>query len=613
LPEVLVTASRYDQQLQSAPNAAQVISAEEIMASGASDANDAIRKILGLANRSDLNGGHNNTLDLGGYGSTADQNVVVVVDGLRISENESIPARLSAIAPETIASIEVLRGGSSVQWGEGATAGVINIVLKRNTAAGVSGSGLVQLESYNGSQARADLHVGADWGSLDANARSLNSDGYRDNSAYHQDTAALAYNTEKGALRLHAELRSENEDSRLPGSLTWSQFAANPRQSLTPGDWGQFSETRVNTGAAYQSGDWTYNLDLGGRNKDAQGYYASTSYGFNNSSQSYQLSPKLRYNGALGANALSLVGGVDVQDWNFHGSNTGPGEESARQTNQAGYLGADLLLPSGLRIVAGARSEEVVKSSDDPLNSIHYTRPNALSAWDLGLSQALLGGYHVYARSATSYRVANVDDNRYLSTALQPQTALDSELGLKWQGASGSSAGLRVFQQDVVNEIAYDPVAQANVNLDPTQRVGAEINSGLQLRPGVRLNTALQTIQAHFSGGVNSGREIPLVSNISGAVRLNWAVDAHQTVDAGVQYLGSARLGNDTDNSCSARIPESTKLDARYTWKEKSLEWTVAGNNLTDVNTYSYAYSCSTGAIYPDARRTLSLSLKYSL
>ena len=56
LKETVVSASRIEQALQTAPIGASVILGEDIRASGMLDANEAVRKLGGVAARSDLNG-----------------------------------------------------------------------------------------------------------------------------------------------------------------------------------------------------------------------------------------------------------------------------------------------------------------------------------------------------------------------------------------------------------------------------------------------------------------------------------------------------------------------------------------------------------------------------
>ncbi len=610
LAPVTVQANRYAQELQSAPFSVSVITAAEIMASGATDANDAIRRLLGIASRTDLRGGRDYSLDLRGFGATADQNLVVVVDGVRISENEQATARLSAIAPESIASIEVVRGASGVQWGEGASAGVINVLLKQGAASGIAGSATLLLESLGGRDARVNLRAGSEQIGLDAVARSVRNDGYRDNGGNRQDLLSVGLVAQADAWKLRLRVHSENQGTRFPGSLTFAQFAANPRQTTTPNDYGDFKETRLSAGAEYRKDAWTLVLDLAQRQRDTSSFFT----GFDNAvhSEGTQFSPRLGYAAGFGAQQLTLLAGMDSSRWNYRATSNFGQNERAYQSNQAWYLTADLLAASGTRVVAGARHEKVEKSADDSAHFVNYRRPDSLSAWDFGVNQALGQGFNAYGRVAQAYRLANVDDNRYLFTALKPQVTRDAQLGLKWRNAGGDSASFSYFTQKAKDEIAYDPTNFSNVNLDPTRRSGFELVGRLQLGAAWRLSGSLQTVRARFDAGPNAGLEMPLVSNISAALRLHWAIDARQNLQLGWQQLGQARFADDNANTCASRIPASRLLDTRYSWRMDKLELSLAASNLTDAQSYSQAFSCTTGALYPDPGRTLRAGLSYS-
>jgi iron complex outermembrane receptor protein len=610
LQPVIVNANRYAQDVQSAPAAISVITGEQILAAGASDANDAIRKLLGIPYRTDLRGGRDYALDLRGFGATADQNVVVVVDGVRISENELASARLSAITPEMIESIEVVRGGSSVQWGEGASAGVINVVLKKGAKQGLSGSVTAQVESQAGHDLRADLRYGAGDASFDATLRAINTDGYRDNSHARQEVASFGVATQAGAWSTRLRVNSESDNNRFPGALSFAQFGANPRQTRTPNDYGDFKETRVTAGLGYRDGAWAFAVDLGGRDRDVTGFF--TGFNSDTRSNSTQLSPKLTYTGAAAGGALTVVSGLDLIRWDYEATSNYGQNEKAHQSNDAWYLSADWLAPLGTRVNIGARTENVSKRADDPASFVGYNRADQLSAWDLGVSQALSAALNLYGRAAKAYRLPNVDENRYLFTALRPQITRDVEFGLKWQGGNGASASARVFRQNATDEIAYDPISFSNVNLDPTRRQGVVLEGRAQLAAGLVLSGSLQSVDAKFTQGHNNGREMPLVSKLSGVLRLAWAIDSRQALDVGWQHLGSARFGNDNDNKCANLIPSNALVDARYRWKQDQLELSLAATNLGDVKGYSQAYSCVSGSLYPDPGRTLKAAIKYS-
>ena len=610
LPPVSVSANRYTQDLQSAPGSMAIITSEQILASGALDANDAIRRLLGVAARTDLRGGRDYALDLRGFGASADQNVVIVVDGVRISENELATARLSAISPEMIASIEVLRGASAVQWGEGAGAGVINVLLKQGVGPGSSGSGAVLLESFAGRDARASLRAGSEQIGMDASVRSLRSDGARDNAGNRQDVLSVGITGQAGDVKLRMRVHSESQSSRFPGALDFAAFAANPRQTRNPNDHGDFRETRLSGGLQYQSLAWNFVLDVGQRQRDSTSFYT----GFDSAARSdgTQVSPRLSWSGNAGTAALTLLAGIDSSRWSYHATSNFGQDETALQRNLARYLSADVLTSAGTRIVAGVRREEVQKSAEDSASFVSYQRHDQLWAWDLGLNQALGHGLNAYARVAQAFRLANVDENRYLLAALKPQIQRDLQLGLKWRGASGDNLNLAIFRQRARDEIAYDPITFSNVNLDPTRRSGIELDGRVQLTPAWSLHGSVQTVRARFDAGPNAGLEMPLVSSVSAALRLGWAIDARQTLDMGWQHLGPARFGDDNANTCARRIPSSNLLDARYSLRLQRVELSLAASNLADAHSYSQAFSCASGALYPDPGRTLRAGLRYA-
>lgn len=624
LKETVVTANRYAQDVQSTPSAITVLTSEQIMSSGATDANDAIRQLMGIPSRSDLTGGRNNSLDFRGFGATASQNVVVIVDGIRISENEEASPRLSAISPEQIESIEVVRGGSSVQWGEGASAGLINVVLKKGARQGVSGSFIGQVESFNGRDSRANISVGAEGLTFDTNVRSYTTNSYRDNNAVRQDTASVGLTGTAGQTKFRLRVFSEDQANRLPGPLTIAQFNQNPQQASTPNNFASFSETRVIGGLEHALGSLVFALDTGLRNKNIS-YYYDYGGGFttkgDTASSSYQLSPKLTYRSNLGAHALTVVGGQDLNRWNFKAASTDGQDEQAYQFNSATFVTADLLTTLGTRLVAGVRQESATKRANGFAytgSPVAYNRRDDLDAFDFGVSQEISKGLNLYAKSAKSYRLPNVDENRSLTTALRPQNSRDVEVGVKWSQSTGTNLTIRVFEQKTTDEIAFNRLCGSmgcNTNLDPTSRQGVELEGRFAIQNNVQLQGSLQSVDAKFSEGPYAGKRIPAVAGVSAAARILWSIDAHQSLNVGAQFLGNSRFTNDVAGRCSDQMADRTLFDARYAWTNRKVEVSVAAMNLTDQRSYSYAITnatCSAVNVYPDPGRTLKAAVKYN-
>ena len=508
-------------------------------------------------------------------------------------------------------SIEIVRGGSSVLWGEGASAGVINVVLKKNLAAGFRGSASMQGESFGGRDLRAQLFGGNGAIGFDINARQYRSDGVRDNSKNTQQTLSAGVSGAVGGLSFRARVSTEDEKSRFPGPLSFAQFAANPRQTVTPNDYGNYSETRLSAGADYKLGVVTWGIDIASRHRQSDGFFIGSGYNSQSNSKSSQLSPKVTYTDRLGAGALTVVAGVDINNWNYNAADNFGQNERAKQTNRAAFITTDFLLPTGTRLNLGARQERANKQGQDPLNFVSYDRSNSLRAWDIGVNQALALGVNAYGRAAQAYRLPVVDENRYLPVALRPQLTRDTEAGLKWAVSPASSAGVRIFRQNAVDEIAFDPVTFSNANLDPTRRSGIEASAKAEVIRGLSISGSFQSVTAQFASGPNIGKDIPLVSQRSAALRADWRLDEQQRFGLGLQFLGAARFGNDNANACVLKIPSSTLLDARYAYKLDKLELSIAADNLANSKSYSQAFSCTTGSLYPNPGRVLKLAARY--
>jgi vitamin B12 transporter len=78
-------------------------------------------------------GGRGDPSEISIRGSTANQ-VVVLLDGVRLNTAQTGSVDLSTIPPDLIERIEISRGGGSVQLGSDAIGGVVNVITRRPTS-----------------------------------------------------------------------------------------------------------------------------------------------------------------------------------------------------------------------------------------------------------------------------------------------------------------------------------------------------------------------------------------------------------------------------------------------------------------------------------------------
>ena len=610
LPETLVTATRFAEPAQSLPFGVSVVTADDIRATGASTINEALMRVLGVVGRQDFYGGGEYNLDLRGFGATADNNQIVIVDGMRMSEADLGGTRLADIPIESVERIEVLRGSGAVLYGEGATGGVIVVTTKagagtdrRNSATAYAAAG-----SYGLRDLRASATVVAGGFSLDASGQKREADNHRDNFRSESDAASITGQWSNDWLRVGARHGRSTLDGGLPGGLTQAQYDADPRQTNFPADEGHIRSERTSVFAQAQLGAWELAADAGRREKSLTSMNSGYAFDYDIDASNYSL--RARHEATIGSVKNQLIVGIDHARWTREV--LGAFGSTANQTSRAWYAKDDVTLAGGTRLFAGARTEKIDKDNSGAAASV----ADRLTAWELGVSHPITGSVTAYARAGRSYRLANVDEFGYTApgTILKPQTSRDLELGARWAYASGK-AEARLYRSLLDNEIGFDPNAAgtffgANVNFDPTRRQGLEVDAShaLTRTVGVRVHAAVR--QAKFRSGAYAGNDMPLVPQKTLALRADWAPAAGHRVTGGVNWVSSQHP--DYDNACT--MPAYTTADVRYAFQWERLELSLGVANLFDKKYFTQAFRCSAGVIstiYPEPGRAVRAAVRY--
>ncbi|HEX8609809.1 MAG TPA: TonB-dependent receptor [Telluria sp.] len=614
LPEVTITGARFASDPALAPIGATVISADEIRRAGAADVNQAIRKIGGVYGRQSLDGSPDFSLDMRGFGTNSSQNMVVTLDGVRMSESELSNATLSSIPIETVERIEIIRGGASVLYGEGATGGVIRIITRRPEANGRRGMLRAEAGQFDLRDLRAALAQSWNGFSLDASVGSQRTDNYRDHNGFELDTfsggAQWAYQGGRAGVRYDRA----RQESDLPGALSAYQFGQNPRQASTPDDLGALDTDRLTAFAEQRIGAVDLAAELSRRERTARSTYSSTSI---YESVQTQFSPRVRHLAQMSGMLNELVAGVDLVKWT-RVTDADYSNADAAQKSKALYLRDELTFGGEhkARVAVGARRERFEKDATDARAFAEpYASKQTLNAWEVQGSVDVMPLVNLYAKAGRSYRVANADENGYRSSpgVLAPQTSRDLELGLAY-GTSSLGANARLFRHQLRNEIFYDPTSNggygANTNLDPTERKGVELDAHASIARDWRVSGNWQHVLARFTEGRNAGSEMVLVPKNVVSARLAWVPGNGHSADIGAQWAGKQRFGDDFANTCAVRISSATTFDARYARQLGAWEFAVAGLNLADKRYTSNAYGCNSG-IYPADGRQVKVSARY--
>jgi outer membrane receptor protein involved in Fe transport len=132
---VVVTATRMEQRVDEAPASVTVITREDIRQSASQTVDDLLRQVPGfsLFRRASSVVTHPTTqgTSLRGIGPSGASRVTVLVDGVPANDPFGGWVYWSRMPLQSIDQIEVVRGGGSSVWGNGALGGVINVITRK--------------------------------------------------------------------------------------------------------------------------------------------------------------------------------------------------------------------------------------------------------------------------------------------------------------------------------------------------------------------------------------------------------------------------------------------------------------------------------------------------
>ena len=664
---VIVTATRFEDRYLDRPVNATVITAEDIKASTAKTVPDLLAEQAGIVIHDFFgNNAATTTVDLRGFGITGTQNTLILLDGRRLADNDLSGVQWSAIPPAAIERIEIVRGSGAVQYGDGATTGVINIITRSPAKIG----NLAVLQGRAGSYDTLEGQLYANYftGNIGFNliGSGYRSDGYRDNNYNRQNDvqAELRLLTERGDASL--KIGTDHQYVRLPGARTVqpsagvNQLETDRRGAATPLDYADRAGNRATLDWRHETGIGQFNLGLGYRDKEQKSYFDQGGFPFSDyriaDLDVWSISPRMRFPQAVAGLPNTLVAGVDWYRWDYRlrvsnaPANIGQpfNTVEADQENLAFYLYNTTRLTPRLTLVAGARRERYEINATDfydpaaPGAAFSSGAPageqrETESAYELALRYQLTADWAVTGRLGRSFRFANVDEIYEFSPAfarefqfLRPQTAQLYEASVeRRQGVNALRATL--FQIDVEDEIHLDVFSTGigNTNLPPSRRRGLELEAQQALGKSLRLTGSYTYIEAEFREGVLpgsaftqqnvviAGKTVPLVPRHKLNAGAAWDFAVRTRLSALVTYVGSQYMDNDQGNT-GVKIPAYTVADLKLTWEDRGWRLAAAVNNLFGEKYYNYAVRSASQLTpdrynaYPLPERNLTMTAEYT-
>jgi iron complex outermembrane recepter protein len=640
LPTINVDASRLYQGITGASTS--IITAEEIARSPSLTVQDILAREAGVQTRSlygSVNGA-GTTVDLRGFGATAQSNTLILINGRRLNDIDMAAVDLSSLPQNAIERIEITRGNSgAVLYGDNAVGGVINIVTKvgANLPPAAKVEGLAGSYGYREGRVSGTTSSGPYSASVYGNA--VTSDGYRVNNHLNQQNGVgdLRYTTEQGSVFLN--LSADTQRLGFPGerivSGTQNQLVTDRRGTNKPYDYGDKQGYSATAGFTRMlTPDIELIVDGGWRRKDQQaGFFSAFSEAYVNTTlDTYSVTPRVRINTPLFGLPSRVIAGLDYYNSNYNSDRSqfsgNPPIHRYRlgQDSVAGYWQQTVTALPTTDISGGVRFQRTHVTATDAYDptapGAAFAGPQGLpldqsennEAYHVGFEHRFSPVFAVFGRAAQSFRTPNVDERVGMALFGNPTT-----FNLKTQTSHDMEAGVRfnfgnvtvqssVYEMKLENELMFDPVNFVNYNLDPTQRRGWETIATWQMTEDVRFKGSLTYIDATFREGVNAGKQVPLVSPWTGSIGVTWNIwKKYLMFDGVVRYVGDRHMDNDQRNF-QPLIPATTLVDVRLGGEIDQFFWAVSVENLFDEMYFDYSVASATTFgrynAYPQPGRT---------
>lgn len=528
-------------------------------------------------------------IDLRGYGlANGYENVVITLDGQRLNNIDGLPQMLSQIPLESIERIEILKGTGSVEYGDGANAGVINIITKDFEGANV--------KTYFGSHDTAfgSLGFGAKYDKFSINGYidKYNFGGFKDISTAGQKDEADSENksikftyTPHESLSFYLGKNFSNMGVFYPNSISLAQFEANPKTIPAGFTEQKYDIDKILLGSSYKINE-QFSLNFDGSLEDKTSEYVNwaSKYYYDTN----ELNLKLNYS----HESLNTVFGISLFDSERKSSTTTTSKE-----NLASFLKADIKDDKN-SYSFGARAEKVTYKHQNLKDD------ETLLAYEAGYSYNLSYNSSLFASYNHSYLAPNIDMfflfGGGFNGFIEPMKVDTLNIGYNYLGYPHRFK-ISAFYSKIDDEIYYNPTTWANTNIDETSKYGFELSHKYHIRYdfATMLNYAYVDTKIDKDATLQSGNEIPGVSNHNLKVGLEYKPNYKTTLNLSHTYKSKAYAMSDFDANFG-KMKAYNSTDFRASYKLKNIEFFVKIDNLFENENALFVDGGAAGlGVYP--------------
>lgn len=555
-------------------------------------------------------------LDMHGYGiEHGNANIVIRVNGRKINNIDNVPQLLGSIPPASIERIEISKGSGIVQNGDGANAGVINIITKQNDQKEFS----LSIGSQNTSQTTLYLghtdelisaSLSADLYKTDS-IQKIDNDGNTDEKKLSNVALNLSI-TPTDDLEFRFGIQKNNVNAIYGGYLSLDEYNNDPSQAGTGDSKQDYKTTAFSTGLSYAIDETLdFHLDFTNEKKDSKntypsGYVDPSRYTYEN------ISASLDYN----QGGIKTITGFEA----YLGNRDGYGGNIDKDT-YAGYLLTQYRTAEHT-LKIGYRYERAFYMQDS--TATENTKAYSLHGGEIGYNYEINRENSAFLSYAHSYQSANIDQllvyvwptGGVFQNFLDPMKVDTYTLGYNNSNRINKFKA-SVFYADLKNEFYYytgpggtfDP-ASKNTTIDRSSKYGIELFDIYNINDRWNVSALYNYVRAKIDSEVEngddlSGNTLPGVPKHTVKVTLDYSPNENTTLSLIQNYRSKAFAMNDTQNNFDQKQEQYMTTDISITYAKDDYEVFAKINNLFDQSNGLWVKD---DAIYPTNFRTTFLT-----
>ncbi len=623
LPTVEVSAPRLARELYATPAAVSTIE-QDAIAQGQQRVrlDESLNRVPGVFLQNRDNFAQGQRISIRGFGARAPfgvRGITVMVDGIPYTLPDG-QAQLDAIDLDSAERIEVIRGPSSVLYGN-AAGGVIDITTAdgrdnpgTRLRVGAGSDGYQKVALQNGG-------VQGDW-SHHISLTGLNVDGYREQSSTEKYLLNAKLRRELGSDRALTAIINllDNPRSEDPGALN-AREVAEGRDQAAPNslalDAGQTVDQQL-IGLQYEdlaAGDGELYLKgfIAQRDFEQQlPFVGSSRLGYQRDYMG--ASAEYHHEVTLGSLPLNYIVGVDAarqkddrfrNDVNPQGAVGEPlADETQTATSTGVFAQGDLALSELLTLSLGTRFDRVDLDVDDDFAADgDQSGQRTFNEWSgsAGLSYRYRPQHQAYINTGTAFETPTFSEfanpaGGGFNPSVEPQKAWNREVGLRgYIEPLALDYDVALFSVRVRDELVpYDEGGRTFYqNAGDTNRDGVELALGWQLADQWRLDSALTLARYEFDEFATpserfDGNRIPGLPEQTWVNQLTWENLDERFATLETEYVGDLVADNANETSVDSYWLVNLRVgDGWQLSPQTRLSAYVGLRNLLDEEHYS--------------------------